>query len=73
MTKQECQKALDEAIAKIEGEWKVKDASYTFRRFWTKEGGLVDTLFVDVINNGKAIERVKVPDWWNDETPTLWI
>lgn len=61
MTKEEWEKALDEEVAKIERKWKAEDEAYTFRRFWTKEIGLVDVLFVDVVKDGKTVERVKVP------------
>jgi hypothetical protein len=61
MTKGEWEAALDKEVAAIESEWLAKDANYTFKHFWTKEMGLIDTLFVDVIKDGKTVKRVKVP------------
>lgn len=72
MTKEEWEKAIDEEVAKIEGEWLVKDSSHVFKHFWTKEMGMIDTLFVDVIKDGITVKRVKVPNV-DDGTLAIWI
>lgn len=72
MTKEKWEQALDEEVAKIERKWLAEDGSYTFKHFWTTEMGLVETLFVDVIKDGKTIKRVKVTEV-DDGTTALWV